>query len=83
MSLVATANANELEQAPRQIAFERARNAAIIIQPVRPMLTPAQLETLALLVDNDVMETIGQSIEEAKRGEHRPLEEAIEEIENE
>ena len=67
-----TTTSNNIEHRPDQIAFERARDAAIIIRTVRPMLSESQVETLALILDHEAIETIEQSVEEAKR-EHKTV----------
>lgn len=84
MSPIATpTQTNDTEASPRKIAFERARDAVTVIRTVRPMLTPSQAETLALLLDDETRETIERSVGEAERGQHRPLKEAIDDTEDE
>lgn len=60
-------------------AFEKAREAVMTLKTLRRTLSPAELETLALLLDNESMEIIGKSSEETKAGKFEKLEDAIEE----
>lgn len=57
--------------------FERARQAVATITTVRPQLSPSELETLALMLDADAMETIKGSIHEAQNGKFESLEDVI------
>ena len=57
--------------------FEKAREAVITLKTLKPTLSPAELETLGLLMDNDAMETIEQSAKEAAAGQYQPLERAL------
>lgn len=62
---------------PHPYTFEKTREAVVTIKNLRPMLTSSELETLAILLDADAMETIEQSVEEAAASQLEPLEEAI------
>lgn len=57
--------------------FEKAHEAVITLKTLKPALTPAELETLELLMDSDAMETIEQSVKEAASGQFEPLEQAV------
>ena len=62
---------------PHPYTFEKAREAIITIKTLRPTLSPAEQETLALLLDSEAMETIEKSVEEADAGVFEPLEKAV------
>ena len=64
-------------QHPHPYTFERAREAVLTIKTLRPTLSPAEQETLALLLDSDAVETIEKSIEEADAGVFESLERAV------
>lgn len=57
--------------------FERARDAVLTIKTLRHTLSPAEVETLAVLLDSDAMETIEKSVEEAQEGRFESLEDAV------
>lgn len=57
--------------------FEKAREAVITIKTLRPTLSAAEQETLAILFDSEAMETIEKSVEEADAELFEPLENAI------
>lgn len=57
--------------------FEKAREAVITIKTLRPALSPAEQETLAILFDSEAMETIEKSVEEADAGMFEPLRDAV------
>ncbi|MBI4276796.1 hypothetical protein HY629_03085 [Candidatus Uhrbacteria bacterium] len=64
-------------QHPHPYTFEKAREAVVTIKTLRPTLTSAERETLALLLDHDAMETIERGVEEVARGQVEPLEGAV------
>lgn len=57
--------------------FEKAREAVITLKTLKPALSPAELETLELLMDSDAMETIERSAKETAAGQFEPLEQAV------
>ena len=65
-------------QHPHPYTFEKAREAVITIKALRPALSPAERETLSLLLDSDSMEAIEKSVEEADHGLLQPLEKVVE-----
>ncbi len=64
---------------PHPFTFEKAREAVATIQTLKPSLSPSELETLELLMDNAAMETIKKSVEEAEVGNVISLEDAVKE----
>jgi hypothetical protein len=58
----------------RPYTFEKAREAVITLKTLKPALSPAELETLELLMDSEAVETIEQSVKEATAGQFEPLE---------
>ena len=62
---------------PHPYTFEKAREAVITIKTLRPTLSPAERETLALLMDSEAMEIIEKSVEESGSGIWEPLEDAV------
>jgi hypothetical protein len=60
----------DMENAVKNLkAFEDARNALVKIQTLVSVLSPTDVETLELLLDDEAMEIIAQGVEEEKRGE--------------
>lgn len=57
--------------------FEKTREAVLTIKTLRPALTSAEVESLMILLDNDAMETIEKSVDEAANGNFEPLAQAI------
>lgn len=57
--------------------FEKAREAVLTIKTLRHTLSPAEAETLSILLDVESMETIEKSIKEAEEGQFEPLEDAV------
>ena len=64
---------------PRPATFEKAREAVATIKALKPTLSPAELETLEILLDSEAMETIEKSIAEAAAGKFESLEDAVKE----
>ena len=62
---------------PHPYTFEKTREAVMTIKNLRPVLSAAEVETLLLLLDNEAMETIERSVEEAAAGVFEPLETAM------
>ncbi len=62
---------------PHPYTFEKAREAVLMIQTLRPTLSSSELETLTLLLDKEALETIEKSVEEAEQGRLEPLEEVV------
>ena len=59
---------------PRFQAFEKAREAALTLLILKEMLTPAELETLEILLDKKSLDQISKSLKEAKQKKFEPLE---------
>lgn len=57
--------------------FELARQAIGTLRTLRDKLSPAERETLAILLDKDAMEVITESEQQAKLGQLEPLEKVI------
>lgn len=57
--------------------FEKTREAVITIKTLQPTLSPAERETLAILLDSDAMSIIEKSAEEADAGNFETLEDAV------
>lgn len=57
--------------------FERARQAVSTITTMRPHLSPSELESLALMLDRSAMETIEQSLDDARNGDFESLEDVV------
>jgi len=57
--------------------FEKAKEAVTTLKNLRPTLTPSEMETLTLLLDNEAMETINQSVQEANNNNFELLEDAV------
>lgn len=57
--------------------FERARQAIGTLRTLREKLSPAERETLAILLDKDAMDTITESKAQAENGQFAPLEDAV------
>ncbi|TSC79269.1 MAG: hypothetical protein G01um101429_504 [Parcubacteria group bacterium Gr01-1014_29] len=53
--------------------FEEARNAVIKLKTLQPLLSPADEETLSILMDKHLMDHLAQSLDEAVRGKLEPL----------
>lgn len=62
---------------PHPYTFEKTREAVMTIKTLRPTLSPAEVETLLLLLDSDAMETIEHSVAEAAAGQFEPLETVV------
>ncbi len=67
-----------LEIDSRFSAFEKARAAALTLLALKEVLTKSQLETLELLLDQESLNQISKSIEEAKEGKLEPIESILE-----
>lgn len=57
--------------------FERARQAVATITTIRPHLSSSELESLALMLDRNAMETIQKSFEDARNGDFESLEDVV------
>lgn len=57
--------------------FERAQQAVTTITTMWPHLSPSELESLALMLDRSAMETIEQSLEDARNGDFESLEDVV------
>lgn len=78
-----TAIASSEQDIGRALAFEEARDAMVTLRAMRSLLTPGQMETLEILMDDEARRTIFKSMEDVARGNVQPLSEALREIEEE
>lgn len=53
--------------------FEEAREAVITLKNLRKYLTPAELETLEILLDKNAVSQISNSLKEAEKEKFEPL----------
>jgi hypothetical protein len=53
--------------------FEDAREAVIKLEALSRLLTPAELETLAILFDKRATALIAKSLQETERGDLQPI----------
>lgn len=72
-----TTATSTIHKHPHPYTFEKAREAVITIKTLRPTLSPAEQETLAILLDSEAVETIEKSVDEADAGVFESLENAI------
>ena len=54
-------------------AFEDAREAVIKLETLSRLLTPADLETLEILLDKKTVNLLSKSLKEAKKGKVTPI----------
>ena len=54
-------------------AFEDAREAVIKLETLSRLLTPADLETLEILLDKKTVNLLSKSLKEAGRGKIKPI----------
>jgi len=54
-------------------AFEGAREAVIKLETLSRLLTPADLETLEILLDKKTVNLLSKSLKEAEKGEITPI----------
>jgi predicted lipid-binding transport protein (Tim44 family) len=54
-------------------ALEEARDAVTKLQTLRPLLSRADEETLAILIDRQLLDHLDKSLAEAARGKTEPL----------
>lgn len=57
-----------------QLALEQAHEAVITLKTVKPLLSLQDRETLALLMDKELMSNLERSVQEAENGKLEPLE---------
>ena len=55
------------------LALEEAKDAVTKLKSIKPFLTRSDEETLGILIDKELMETLSKSLDEAGRGEYKPL----------
>ena len=53
--------------------LEEARDAVAKLRTLRPLLSPQDQETLAILMDQDLMQHLDKSLREAASGKTEPL----------
>lgn len=54
-------------------ALEEARDAVIKLKALQPLLSPEDEETLAILMDKQLIDQLTQSLKEAHKGKLEPL----------
>ena len=59
--------------AARLRVLEDAREAIYRLRTLRPLLSPADAETLAILMDRELVEHLGKSLQEETSGKVEPL----------
>ena len=62
---------------PTSLALEEAREAVVKIKTLKPLLSPKDEETLAILMDKELMSHLDISLKEAKEGKIEPLENVL------
>ena len=69
----------KLQENPNSsLAFEEAREAVVKIKTLKPLLSPKDEETLAILIDKGLVNHLAKSLREAKEGKTEPLENILE-----
>ena len=58
-------------------AFEEARNAVIKLETLSRLLSPADLETLEIILDKKAINLLSKSFNEAERGKLEPIEKIV------
>ena len=58
-------------------AFEEARNAVIKLEILSRLLSPADLETLEIILDKKAINLLSKSFNEAERGKLEPIEKIV------
>lgn len=60
------------------LALEEAKDAVTRLKSIKPFLTPADEETLGILIDKELVSTLSKkSMNEFKRGEYEPPESVL------
>jgi len=65
---------NVQEKPTSALAFEEAHEAVIKIKTLKPLLSPKEEESLAILMDKELMNHLHKSLKEARAGDIEPLE---------
>jgi len=65
------------KQSISPLALEEAKDAVTKLKSIRPFLTPADEETLGILIDKELVSNLSKSLSEAKRGEYESLESVL------
>jgi len=64
----------ELQTKPTSsLALEEAREAVVKIKTLKPLLSSKDEETLAILMDKELMSHLNKSLKEAEEGKIEPL----------
>ena len=66
------------EKPNSSLAFEEVREAVVKIKTLKPLLSPKDEETLAILIDKGLVNHLAKSLREAKEGKTEPLENILE-----
>jgi hypothetical protein len=59
------------------LALEEAKDAVTKLKSIKPFLTAVDEETLSILIDKELVNTLSKSLSEAKREEYKPLESVL------
>ena len=68
-----TVTAKDRISASNPLFFEEAREAAITLRNLRRHLTPAELETLEILLDKQTVSQLSKSLKETKNKKLEPI----------
>ncbi len=63
-----------LNRPSRVQVFEKARESAITLLNLKDVLTEAELETLEVLLDKEILNQLTESFNEAEKGKLEPIE---------
>ncbi|OHA90852.1 MAG: hypothetical protein A2832_00855 [Candidatus Zambryskibacteria bacterium RIFCSPHIGHO2_01_FULL_44_22b] len=55
------------------LALEEAKDAVTKLKSIKPFLTPADEETLGILIDKELVSNLSKSLIEAKLGKYEPV----------
>ena len=59
---------------PSVRVFKEAHNAVTTLKRLKPLLSKRDKETLSLIIDKELMDTLTTSLQEAELGKFKPLE---------
>ena len=68
------AKAKLLTKSTSNLALEEAREAVVKIKTLKPLLSAKDEETLAVLMDKELISQLDESLKEAREGKLEPLE---------
>lgn len=61
-------------QQHNHLALEEAKDAITKLKSMIPFLSPSDEETLAILIDKELVKDLSSSVSEAEQGQYEPLE---------